>query len=248
MNDDVIRLVGLAKTYHTSETPIHALRPLDLTIRRGEFCAIMGASGSGKSTMLNLLGLLDRPTGGHYFLDDIDVSGLGDNAVSEIRCRKVGFVFQSFNLFPHFTVTDNVCVPMRYAELPEREMRKRAATLLEAVGLSDRAGHRPSQLSGGQCQRVAIARSLANNPSLILADEPTGNLDEKTGKEILALFQRLHREGRTLIMVTHNPEYSKIVERVIRLSDGYVVDDVPGDGVRPEKLGRSSVRRAAVTG
>ena len=223
---DVIRLDGLAKTYVTGDTAVHALRETDLSIQRGEFTAIMGPSGSGKSTMLNLLGLLDRPTAGHYYLDGSDVSRMDDNDLSDIRCRKVGFVFQSFNLFPHFTVFDNVCVPMRYAEMDADEMRERADRLLEMVGLTNRADHRPTQLSGGQCQRVAIARSLANDPALILADEPTGNLDEKTGQEILQLFRDLHAMGRTLLMVTHNPEYEKVVERVVRLHDGSVASDV----------------------
>jgi len=222
---DVIRLEGLAKTYITGETAVHALRETHLTIARGEFTAIMGPSGSGKSTMLNLLGLLDRPTAGRYYLDGSDVSRMDDDDLSDIRCQKVGFVFQSFNLFPHFTVLENVCVPMRYAELDAGEMRGRAARLLEMVGLTNRADHRPTQLSGGQCQRVAIARSLANNPSLILADEPTGNLDERTGQEILQLFRDLHATGRTLLMVTHNPEYEKVVERVVRLHDGDVASD-----------------------
>ena len=223
--DIVIEMRGLSKSYGMGENTVQALRPTDLAILRGEYTAIMGPSGSGKSTMLNLLGLLDRPTAGSYLLDGYDVSFLADDDLSEIRCLKVGFVFQTFNLFTHQTVFDNVCVPMRYAEYPGDRMRRRAGELLEMVGLANRAAHRPNQLSGGQCQRVAIARALANDPAIILADEPTGNLDEKTGKEILALFDHLHADGRTIVMVTHNPEYENVVERVVRLHDGSVASD-----------------------
>jgi putative ABC transport system ATP-binding protein len=221
----VIRLAGLAKSYGSGEGAVHALRPTDLEISSGEYTAIMGPSGSGKSTMLNLLGLLDRPTAGSYFLDGHDVSRLNDDDLSEIRCLKVGFVFQTFNLFTHQTVLENVCVPMRYAEFGHAEMLEHAHELIGLVGLENRASHRPNQLSGGQCQRVAIARALANNPAIILADEPTGNLDEKTGKEILALFEKLRDSGRTIIMVTHNPEYENVVERVVRLHDGQIASD-----------------------
>jgi putative ABC transport system ATP-binding protein len=176
--------------------------------------------------MLNLLGLLDRPTTGGFFLEGEDISSLEDNALSEIRCLRVGMVFQSFNLFSNFTVLENVCVPMQYADRDSEFMRNRAEELLESVGLSDRAHHRPTQLSGGQCQRVAIARALANDPAVVLADEPTGNLDEQTGHEILALFRELRDRGRTIIMVTHNPEYERDVERIVRLHDGEIMEDV----------------------
>ena len=233
--DIVIELRGLSKSYGEGDGIVRALRPTDLKIPRGEYTAIMGASGSGKSTMLNQLGLLDRPTTGSYILDGYDVSRLDDDDLSEIRCLKVGFVFQTFNLFSHQTVLDNVCVPMRYAEYPRERMIRRANELLELVGLTNRATHRPNQLSGGQCQRVAIARALANDPAIILADEPTGNLDEKTGKEILALFGRLHAAGRTIIMVTHNPEYEGVVERVVRLHDGSVSSDRMTGVVKPHR-------------
>jgi putative ABC transport system ATP-binding protein len=222
----VIALKGVSRSYFTgTDHVVHALHPTHLVIERGEFTAIMGPSGSGKSTMLNLLGLLDRPTTGQFILDGEDVSRMDDDDLSDIRCRKVGFIFQSFNLFPHMTVLENICAPMRYAEVAETEMYDRAERLLSLVGLSHRLDHRPNQLSGGQCQRVAIARALANEPALLLADEPTGNLDEKTGKEILALFRDLHRQGRTLIMVTHNPEYESVVERIVRLHDGHIAED-----------------------
>lgn len=223
--DWVVDLRKLEKTYDSGACSVRALKPVDIQIPYGIFCAVMGPSGSGKSTLLNLLGLLDQPSGGQYILNGQDVSHLNDNALSEIRCRQIGMVFQSFNLFPHFTVQENVCVPMRYAGFPEKKMQARAQELLERVGLDDRMKHKPTQLSGGQCQRVAIARALANDPPVILADEPTGNLDEKTGTEILELFHELRDSGRTVIMVTHNPVYETIVERTIVLHDGYVTRD-----------------------
>lgn len=222
----VIELQKICRTYQMGESQVHALKPTDLTIEEGQFVAIMGPSGSGKSTMLNLLGMLDRPTDGAYLLEGKDVASLADDRISEIRCSRIGFIFQSFNLFPGYTVLENVCVPMRYNEvLSEKEMTERATELLDLVGLGDRLEHRPTQLSGGQCQRVAIARSLANDPSFLLADEPTGNLDEKTGEEILALFRRLQQQGRTLVMVTHNPEYEDEVDRIVRLHDGVIRED-----------------------
>jgi putative ABC transport system ATP-binding protein len=222
----VIELKSISRTYHTGGEPVHALRPLDLSFEEGVFTAIMGPSGSGKSTMLNLLGLLDRPSTGQFFLEGEDVSSLSDNALSEVRCRKIGMIFQAFNLFPGYTVLENVCVPMRYADKPEKEMYIRAKEMLALVGLADRITHRPTQLSGGQCQRVAIARALVNDPAFILADEPTGNLDEKTGEEILAIFRNLRDQGRTVIMVTHNPDYTQEVERVVSLHDGSISTDV----------------------
>lgn len=219
----LIELKGISRVYGEGPTAVHALRPTDLGIEEGTFVAIFGASGSGKSTMLNMLGLLDEPTTGSYFLEDRDVANLSDADRSAIRCRKVGIIFQSFNLFPHFSILENVCMPMRFAGAERHEMKERAANLLDRVGLGDRLHHSPSQLSGGQCQRVAIARSLANNPAVILGDEPTGNLDEKTGNEILEIFHELVEEGRTVVMVTHNAEYEKEVQRVIQLHDGVVI-------------------------
>jgi putative ABC transport system ATP-binding protein len=219
----LIQLRGISRTYGTGSTAVHALRPTTLDIHQGSFSAVFGSSGSGKSTMLNMLGLLDEPTAGDYFLEGQNVANLSDDERSEIRCRKVGIIFQSFNLFPHFSILENVCMPMRFAGIARHEMKERAAGLLTRVGLGDRVEHSPSQLSGGQCQRVAIARALANNPAVLLADEPTGNLDEKTGDEIIGIFHELVDEGRTVIMVTHNPEYEKEVQRVIELHDGRVV-------------------------
>lgn len=220
---NLIELQGISRIYGSGDTAVHALRPATLSIEKGSFVAVYGASGSGKSTMLNMLGLLDEPTSGSYFLEGQNVAKLTDTERSEIRCRKIGIIFQSFNLFPHFSILENVCMPMRFAGVPRQEMKVRAAELLDRVGLGSRLVHSPSQLSGGQCQRVAIARALANNPAVLLGDEPTGNLDQKTGGEILGLFHELVAEGRTVIMVTHNADYEKEVERVIELHDGVVV-------------------------
>ena len=219
----LIELHGISRVYGSGANAVHALRSASLSIEQGTFTAVFGTSGSGKSTMLNMLGLLDEPTAGDYFLEGLNVAKLSDVERSEIRCRKVGIIFQSFNLFPHFSILENVCMPMRFAGVERHEMKERAAQLLERVGLGDRLKHSPAQLSGGQCQRVAIARALANNPAVILGDEPTGNLDEKTGNEIIEIFHELVDEGRTVIMITHNPEYEKEVQRVIELHDGEVV-------------------------
>jgi len=219
----LIQLQGISRIYGSGENAVHALRPTHLSIEEGTFVAIYGASGSGKSTMLNMLGLLDEPTAGDYLLEGRNVAKLSDAERSDIRCRKVGIIFQSFNLFPHFSILENVCMPMRFAGVERHEMKDCATALLDRVGLGSRLKHSPSQLSGGQCQRVAIARALANNPAVLLGDEPTGNLDKKTGDEILGIFHELVEEGRTVVMVTHNAEYEKEVQRVIELHDGSVV-------------------------
>jgi putative ABC transport system ATP-binding protein len=219
----LIRLHEISRVYGSGEAVVHALRAASLTVESGSFVAVYGASGSGKSTLLNMLGLLDEPTSGNYFLEGEDVARLSDRARSDIRCRKIGIIFQSFNLFPHFSILENVCMPMRFAGVSRHEMKPRAAALLERVGLGARLHHSPSQLSGGQCQRVAIARALANNPAVLLGDEPTGNLDEKTGREILAIFHELVSEGRTVIMVTHNAAYEQEADRVVELHDGRIV-------------------------
>ena len=203
---------------------MQALHPVNLTIAKGRFVAVMGPSGSGKSTLLNLIGMLDRPSSGAYLLEGENVADLSDDVMSEIRCLKIGMVFQSFNLFPRFTVLENVCVPMQYANASTSVMIERAKTLIELVGLSSRMHHRPTQLSGGESQRTAIARALANNPNLILADEPTGNLDHNTGRDIIEIFRRLALDGKTVVMITHNPDYSDDVERVITLQDGRIID------------------------
>ena len=218
----LIELQGLAKTYEAGGALIYALRPTDLTVQHGAFLTVMGPSGSGKSTMLNLFGLLMRPTEGVYRLEGRPVSGLNDDATSAVRCSTIGMVFQSFNLLSHLTIQENVCVPMQYAGVARSRMRKRAQELLDQLGLAGRYTSLPTQLSGGQCQRVAIARALANDPPVILADEPTGNLDEKTGQEVLEIFQELHRAGKTIIMVTHNPAYRKYATQSVTIHDGRV--------------------------
>jgi putative ABC transport system ATP-binding protein len=219
----LIDLENVDRIYQSGTTYVPALQGVNLSFEPGHFVAIMGPSGSGKSTLLNLLGRLDRPSSGRYLLEGMDISQMGDNALSDIRCRKIGMIFQSFNLLNHFTVLENVCVPMQYAGVGRRVMRERAMEMLKSVGLTERRHHRPTQLSGGESQRVAIARALANDPPILLADEPTGNLDEKTGDEVLEIFHALREQGRTIIMVTHNPKYIPVVERVIALRDGKVI-------------------------
>ena len=220
-------LEGLTKHYFKPDGSIlvEALRGIDLVIPSGEYCAIMGASGSGKSTLMNLLGCLDRPSAGRYLLDGIDVSQLDDNALSRARGRRIGFVFQAFNLVSELTIVENVEVPLFYQGVPRAERRARAVERLSLVGLEDRLGHRPSELSGGQQQRVAIARSLVTDPAIIMADEPTGNLDTATGDAILNIFRQLHTEGMTIIMVTHDPKIADHCQRVVTLEDGLVATD-----------------------
>lgn len=220
-------LEGLTKHYYKPDGTIlvEALRGIDLVIPSGEYCAIMGASGSGKSTLMNLLGCLDRPSSGRYLLDGIDVSDLDDTALSRVRGRRIGFVFQAFNLVSELTIVENVEVPLFYQGVPRAERRARAVERLSLVGLEDRLGHRPSELSGGQQQRVAIARSLVTDPAIIMADEPTGNLDTATGDAILNIFRQLHTEGMTIIMVTHDPKIADHCQRVVTLEDGLVATD-----------------------
>ena len=213
------------KEYHLESGTVAALRNVDLAIEEGEFVAIMGPSGSGKSTLLNILGCLDRPTQGCYFLGESDVSRLDDDELSEIRSRRLGFIFQSYNLIPQLDVLENIEVPLFYQGVPPAESEARATELADLVGLGDRVRHRPTQLSGGQQQRVAIARSLANDPLVILADEPTGNLDSATEDEILKILLDLNREGKTIIMVTHEERIADVAQRVVRLRDGEVVSD-----------------------
>lgn len=220
----LIVLNQLTRAFTAGGSVIHALRPTDLSINRGDFVTIMGPSGSGKSTLLNIFGLLTPPTSGVYTLSGQVVSSLSDSQTSHARGRLMGMVFQSFNLLPHLTIMENVCVPMQYAHVPTKQMHLRAKALLDQVGLQGRYHSRPSQLSGGQCQRVAIARALANDPPLILADEPTGNLDEKTGNEVIGIFQALSRNGKTVIMVTHNPCYEQYATRALWIHDGNVTE------------------------
>ena len=219
------RIGDLTKEYVMDGGTVHALRGVSLDVPEGDYVAVMGASGSGKSTLLNLLGCLDRPTSGTIYLGNDDVSRLSDNELSEIRASRIGFVFQSYNLIPQLTVLENIEVPLYYQRRLSAEDRRRSVELAEMVGLGDRLGHRPTQLSGGQQQRVAIARSLINDPYFILADEPTGNLDSVTAAEILGLLGGLNRQGKTIIMVTHEPDVGQRAKRITRLKDGMVLSD-----------------------
>ncbi len=229
-HDAVIRICELRKTYKMGDVEVNALRGVNLTIERGEFVAIMGASGSGKSTMMNIIGCLDRPTTGAYFLEGEDVSALSADQWAHIRNRKIGFVFQGFNLLQRTTAVENVELPMMYNGVPSKERRQRALEMLTLVGLAERAHHLPNQLSGGQQQRVAIARSLVNRPSLLLADEPTGNLDTKTSEEIMELFQNLNaREDITIVLVTHEPDIAEYAKRQVVFRDGMIISDSSRD-------------------
>jgi len=222
----VIQLKDVTKVYRSGQVQVHALRGISLEIARGDLVAIMGPSGSGKSTLMNILGCLDQPTAGQYLLDGVDIGRLSDVQLADIRNRKIGFVFQNYNLLPRTTAVDNVAMPLMYART--RVRREKALDALAAVGLADRADHKPSELSGGEQQRVAIARALINDPAVILADEPTGNLDSKTGLEIIAIFQRLNSErGITVVYVTHDQEIARYTRRIIRLIDGHLAGDEP---------------------
>jgi putative ABC transport system ATP-binding protein len=225
----VIEIDGVTKLYKMGTEIIHALRGVALTIRRNEYLAIMGPSGSGKSTMMNMLGCLDTPTAGHYEFSGKNVAHMIDDELAEIRNREIGFVFQTFNLLPRSDALHNVELPLIYAGLAPHVRRERAMQALTNVGLADRMHHRPNELSGGQRQRVAIARALVNNPSIILADEPTGNLDSRTGEEIMALFEQLYEQGNTIIVVTHEEDIARHARRVVRLRDGLIESDGPID-------------------
>ncbi len=222
----IVQFEGVRKTYQMGPVTVEALRGISFQVQAGEYISIMGPSGCGKSTLLNLLGCLDRPSAGQYFLGGEDVSGMDDDALSLVRGSRLGFVFQSYNLIQQLTVLENIEVPLYYQGRGEQESRHRAQELAERVGLASRLEHKPFELSGGQQQRVAIARALVNNPLVLLADEPTGNLDSGSGAEILTLFDELNRQGTTLIMVTHDPNISRHAQRAIRLSDGSIESDV----------------------
>ena len=221
----IIAMNGIRKVYDTGRVKVEALKGIDLEIGRGEFAAIVGPSGSGKSTLMNLLGCLDTPTGGEYALAGEKVAGLSRDALADVRNRRVGFVFQSFNLLPQITAVENVEMPMLFGGVPPRERRRRAGELLARVGLADRAEHRPTELSGGQMQRVAIARALAMEPDILLADEPTGNLDSSSGTDIMSLFADLWKQGRTLVVITHDMTLARRTGRIVEMRDGKVVSD-----------------------
>jgi putative ABC transport system ATP-binding protein len=225
ISDVVIRVEGLRKDYKMGAEVVRALRGVDLVIRRNEYVAVMGPSGSGKSTFMNLIGCLDVPSGGQYWLNGQPVAGMAEEQLARIRNRELGFVFQSFNLLPRASALDNVALPLIYARVPKKERRERAAAMLEKVGLGGRKDHRPNELSGGQRQRVAIARALVTHPALLLADEPTGALDSRTGEEIMALFGELHAQGQTLMVVTHEADIAAHAQRVLFLKDGVIERD-----------------------
>lgn len=223
--ENIISIRGLVKNYKIGTIVVHALRSVSVDIKKNEYVAIMGPSGSGKSTLMNIIGCLDTPSGGQYILNNTDVSKLEDNQLAEIRNKEIGFVFQTFNLLPRYTAFENVMLPLVYAGKSKTERIARAEEVIEQVALSDRSHHRPNELSGGQRQRVAVARALVNNPSIILADEPTGNLDSKTSVDIMNLFDEIHRKGNTIIVVTHEEDIARHAHRIIRLRDGEIESD-----------------------
>ncbi len=225
MKDCIIKLEGLKKDYKIGIVDIQALQGIDLEINEGEFVSIMGPSGCGKSTLLNVLGCLDKPTDGKYYLNKYDISVLDDDTLSDMRCNYLGFVFQSYNLIPQLSVVENIEIPLYYQGVSPNESRKRATEMASRVGLGDRLYHKPTELSGGQQQRAGIARALVNDPLVILADEPTGNLDSKSGQEIMNIFSELHSQGKTIIMVTHDANIARYGERIVRLRDGLIEAD-----------------------
>lgn len=220
----LLKLQNVSKTYRPETTPVHALRKVSLEIKKGEFVAIVGPSGSGKSTLMHIAGCLDTPTSGKVIFEGADVSKLDENELAKIRNKKIGFVFQTFNLIPRVTALDNVILPLLYTNIPHQKRKKLAIKVLTAVGLAERTDHQPNQLSGGEQQRVAIARALVNDPSIIFADEPTGNIDTKTGQEIIGIFKKLHQQKRTVVLVTHDQEIAKAAQRIIKIRDGEIVN------------------------
>ena len=226
----ILKLTNIYKDYQQGKEPVHVLKNINLTVERGEYLAIMGPSGSGKTTLMNLIGCLDVPTSGTYELDGKDLKDLNDDALADIRNQHLGFVFQSFHLMPKLTALDNVALPLLYAGVPLKERRERAAEALKAVGLEERMEFLPNQMSGGQCQRVAIARAMVGKPDLLLADEPTGALDTKAGNQIMEIFRKLSEEGRTIIMITHEPSSAACADKTYRILDGELYTDMEGGG------------------
>lgn len=223
--DEIIEVKKLQKRYLMGDEVIDALKSIDLKVQKNEYLALMGPSGSGKSTLMNLIGCLDSPTSGEYILHGIDVSKMSDSELADVRNKEIGFVFQTFNLLPRMTALENVALPLVYAGVSKADREERARKVLLEVGLADRMTHKPNELSGGQRQRVAIARALINNPAIILADEPTGNLDSKTSEEIMNIFKEIHKRGNTIIVVTHEPDIAAFADRIVRLKDGYIESD-----------------------
>jgi putative ABC transport system ATP-binding protein len=229
----VIHLEDIRKSYFMGRHELEVLKGITIDINRNEYVALMGPSGSGKSTLMNILGCLDSPTAGTYILNGHDVSTMPDNELADIRNKEIGFVFQQFNLLPRLTAMENVALPLVYAGIPKRQRNEMAMEVLRKVDLTDRSHHRPNEMSGGQCQRVAIARALVNNPSIILADEPTGNLDSKTSHEIMDIFNKIHADGNSVVLVTHEDDISKFAHRIIRLKDGILESDRLNEAVSP---------------
>lgn len=227
----IIQLKNIGRSYKIGTHDIHALRSVTLDIYKNEYVALMGPSGSGKSTLMNILGCLDTPSKGEYVLNGISVAQMSDNALAQVRNKEIGFVFQTFNLMPRLTALENVCVPLVYAGIGKKERIEIAMAALKHVGLGDRVKHKPNELSGGQKQRVAVARALVNKPSIILADEPTGNLDSKTSKEIMGLFEEIHKQGNTIILVTHEEDIAQHAHRIVRLKDGLVESDAENKNI-----------------
>jgi putative ABC transport system ATP-binding protein len=246
----VIALRDVVKQYRMGDTDVQALRGVSLDIARGDFVAIMGASGSGKSTLMNIVGCLDVPTRGHFWLDGVDVRTLDDDDLARIRNRKIGFVFQSFNLLPRMSAVANVELPLAYTGVRPKERRRRAALALEAVGLGQRMDHQPSEMSGGQQQRAAVARAIVTNPALILADEPTGNLDTESSLDVMSVFAALHAQGRTVVLITHEEDIAAYAERVVKLRDGRIVEDYSQDAAaaRGTHVAHAHASHAGATG